>query len=228
VKERGPAEPPARLPSGRHDIPKDVVVRSQRTRILEALTQTAAERGYAAATVAQVTRRAGVSSATFYELFHDKEDCFLAAIREIIAQATTVVTEASGRRNGDLDRVSEGIRSLLELFAEQPAYARLLFLECRGSTPRALDLYMSGARALLSMLGHGWAADASGVSPAIAARAALGGSEALVRNEIAAGRVERLPELLPQLVYCAVVPFRGQDEAISRSTKARERVVVGG
>jgi AcrR family transcriptional regulator len=192
------------------------------------MADTTAERGYAATTVSQVTDRAGVSSATFYELFHDKEDCFLAAVREIIAQATVVVTEAHGRRNGDLDLVSDSISSLLELFAEQPAYAKLLFMECRSSTPRALDLYLSGARALLSMLGTGWATTASGVSPAIAARAVLGGAEALIRNQIAQGRTDRLPELLPQIVYCALVPFRGIDEAIARSRLVGERVTVGG
>jgi AcrR family transcriptional regulator len=205
-----------------------VVIRSQRTRILQAIAETTAEHGYAAATVAQVIERAGVSSATFYELFHDKEDCFLAAVREIIAQATTVVTEAYGRQDGDdLDLVSDGIRALLGLFAEQPAYAKLLFLECRSSTPRALDLYMSSARALLSLLGRGWAAS-SAVSPTLGARAILGGAEALIRNEIAHGRTERLPELLPQMIYCAVVPFRGVDEAVSRSRLARERATVRG
>jgi AcrR family transcriptional regulator len=204
------------------------VIRSQRTRILQAMAEATAERGYAAATVSQVIERAGVSSATFYELFHDKEDCFLAAVREIVAQATVAVTEAYGRGGGELDSLSQSISSLLVLFAEQPAYARLLFLECRGSTPRALELYLSGARALLSMLGRGWASTIAGVSPELVSRAVLGGAEALIRGEIAAGRTDRLPELLPKLLYCSLVPFRGIDEAISRSREAEEQAAVRG
>lgn len=225
VKERGAAEPPARLPSGRHDIPKEVVIRSQRTRILDAMAEVSSERGYAATTVGQVCERAGVSSATFYSLFHDKEACFLAAVGDIVARATTVVTEAYGRPQNQLD---DGICSLLELFAEEPAYARLLFLECRSSTPRALDLYLSGARAMLSLMGSGWAASTSAVSPGLAARAVLGGAEALIRNEIAGERTERLPELLPQLLYCALAPFRGLDEAIERSKMSAETMTTGG
>jgi AcrR family transcriptional regulator len=203
------------------------VIRSQRTRVLQAMAETTAERGYAATTVSQVVERAGVSRATYYELFHDKEDCFLAAVRDVIAQATTVVTEAYGRQNGELDLLSEGVLSLLRLFAERPAYARLLFLECRGSTPKALELYLSGAQAMLAMLGRGASTNGSGVSPALAARAALGGAESLIRNEIAHGRTEQLEELLPQIVYCAVVPFGGIDEAVSRSSRAGDRAPVG-
>jgi AcrR family transcriptional regulator len=192
------------------------------------MAEETAERGYAGATVSQVVERARVSSATFYELFHDKEECFLAAAREIIAQATTVLTEAQGGGRDELEPLGRSIRSLLSFFAEQPAYAHLLLIECRSSTPRALELYLSGARALLSTLGRGWATTTAGVSPELAARAVLGGSEALIRAEIAAGRAERLPELLPRLVYCALVPFRGIDEAISRSRQAEERAAVRG
>jgi len=228
VKERGPAELSARLPSGRHDIPQDVVIRSQRTRILNAMADVVAQNGYVATTVGQVVSKAGVSSATFYELFHDKEDCFLAAVRDIIARATMVVTEAYGRQASQPDPLSDGIRSLLVLFAKKPTYANLLFLQCRASTPRALDLYLSGARAMLSILGSGWTATVTEVSPGLAARAALGGAEALVRAEIAEGRAERLPELLPQLLYCALVPFRGLDEALDRSLETEAETKVGG
>jgi AcrR family transcriptional regulator len=227
VKERGSAEPLQRLPSGRHDIPKDVVIRSQRTRILQALAEITAERGYAATTVAQIVERAGVSSATFYELFHDKEDCFLAAVREIIAQATTVVSEAYGRQKEDVEQLTDGLRSLLDLFAAQPAFAALLFLECRSSTPRALDLYMSGTRVVISMLGRGWGSEVgAGVSPAAAARAVLGGAEAIIRKQIADGRAQHLAEVLPELVYCALVPFRGQDRAIVQARRAGQRALA--
>jgi len=228
VKERGPAEPAARLPSGRHDIPHDVVIRSQRTRILNAMAEVTAENGYVATTVGQVVARAGVSSATFYKLFHDKEDCFLAAVREIIARATTVVGEAYSPQRRRPDPLRDVIRSLLVLFAKEPAYANLLFLQCRASTPRALDLYLSGARAMLSILGSGWADAVTEVSPGLAARAALGGAEALVRAEIAEGRAETLPDLLPQLLYCALVPFRGIDEALERSLEADAETMAGG
>src|SRR5947208_16592512 len=70
---------PRSLPRGRHAAARDVVLASQRGRLLEAMAQCVAEQSYAATTVAQVIARAGVSRKTFYEHFPDKRACFLAA-----------------------------------------------------------------------------------------------------------------------------------------------------
>ena len=56
-----------------------MIARSQRERLLEAAVRVVAEKGYAATTVANLTREAGISRTTFYAMFDDKEDCFLAA-----------------------------------------------------------------------------------------------------------------------------------------------------
>ena len=71
-----------RPPSGRHRLPREVVAQSQRERMLEAMIRVVAKKGYAATTIADVTKAAGVSRTTFYELFEDKEACFLAAYDE--------------------------------------------------------------------------------------------------------------------------------------------------
>ena len=68
-----------RPPRGRHRLPPEVVSRSQRERLLEAAMRVVAEKGYGAMTIGDLTKEAGVSRTTFYELFEDKEACFLAA-----------------------------------------------------------------------------------------------------------------------------------------------------
>src|SRR5262249_28796564 len=75
-----------RLPAGRHKLPREFVVRSQRDRLLDAMAQACAAEGYGRATVAAVIARAGVSRKTFYEQFSDREDCFLAAYDAIVSQ----------------------------------------------------------------------------------------------------------------------------------------------
>jgi len=67
------------LPRGRHGLSRDHVLASQRGRMLDAICQAVAEKGYARTAVADVIERAGVSRETFYEHFADKEECFLAA-----------------------------------------------------------------------------------------------------------------------------------------------------
>ncbi|HEV7687975.1 MAG TPA: helix-turn-helix domain-containing protein, partial [Acidimicrobiia bacterium] len=73
------SNPSSRLPSGRHGLTREAVVASQRGRLVDAMAQIVAEKGYPATTVADVVERAGVSRRTFYEQFADKEACFLAA-----------------------------------------------------------------------------------------------------------------------------------------------------
>ena len=70
---------PRRLPRGTHGLDRSLVAASQRTRLLEAVGRAVADRGYAAATIDDIVRDAGVSKKTFYEHFSDKLDCFLAA-----------------------------------------------------------------------------------------------------------------------------------------------------
>ena len=75
-----------RLPPGSHGIPADVVARNQRERLVAAMAEVCAERGYAQASVAEVAKRAGVSSLTFYKQFSGKEDCMLAAHRQLLGR----------------------------------------------------------------------------------------------------------------------------------------------
>jgi AcrR family transcriptional regulator len=71
-----------RLPKGPHSLSREEVEASQRERILDAVLDVVGERGYAAATVADITSVAGVSRTTFYEQFRNKQDAFLVAYDE--------------------------------------------------------------------------------------------------------------------------------------------------
>ena len=70
---------PRRLPRGTHGLDPSLVAASQRTRLLEAVGGAVAEKGYAATTIDDIVRGAGVSKKTFYEHFQDKLGAFLAA-----------------------------------------------------------------------------------------------------------------------------------------------------
>lgn len=67
------------LPRGPHGLSRAEVEESQRDRLLWAVAEAVAEKGYNATTVADIISRAKVSRTTFYHLFADKLACFLAA-----------------------------------------------------------------------------------------------------------------------------------------------------
>jgi AcrR family transcriptional regulator len=70
------------LPRGRHGLSREAVEGSQRTRLLRAMVDVMADKGYAGTSVADILRRARVSRETFYELFSSKEDCFMSAFEQ--------------------------------------------------------------------------------------------------------------------------------------------------
>src|ERR1700755_3613290 len=98
AKEEAPAAP--RLPAGRHGLPREFIAQNQRERIITALVDTVAERGYNATTVANITKAASVSRRTFYEHFADKEACFLAAY-DMVADHIRASMRAAAESFGD-------------------------------------------------------------------------------------------------------------------------------
>jgi AcrR family transcriptional regulator len=103
--------------------------RPQRARLLEAMVQAVAEKGYEAATVADAVRLARVSRGTFYELFDSKEACLLAGYRvgyEVLEERiSSAVREAKHWR----EELRLGIRAYLQTLEQDPLFARVYLLE---------------------------------------------------------------------------------------------------
>ncbi|MFE1442187.1 TetR/AcrR family transcriptional regulator [Streptomyces sp. NPDC058739] len=116
---------------------------SQRQRLLYAMTVVVAEKGYIATTVADVTSRAGVSRKTFYALFADKEECFIAAAdtsRELtIKWLKASFAQSSEQSLAPVATLRASIRAFLGLVAEEPEFARAFFLETATAGGRAQE-----------------------------------------------------------------------------------------
>lgn len=197
---------------------------TDRDRILQALTECCAERGYRETTVEEVIERADVRREDFDTLFAGKEDCAVAALNKIVSETLARISMAHPRTGGVVERRKYEVKALLELMAAQPGFAWLGYVESRqGGTPRMHHSYESAARVLALMMER---AGGAAEKHEAAARAALGGAEAILRRELSAGRAEQLPQLLPDFVYAALVPFVGQREAL-RQAKEAARAVAG-
>jgi AcrR family transcriptional regulator len=136
-----PFPPLDRLPSGRHRLSRETVRQSQRGRLLFAIAQVVAERGYAAATVADIVDRASVSRSTFYEQFPDKEACFIAAFDYGVEFVLGEMERAWAELDTDDWRaqVRSDLRTLIEVLAREPAFARALHVEVLAAGPVALE-----------------------------------------------------------------------------------------
>ena len=133
-------EIPRRLPRGTHGLDPSLVAASQRTRLLEAVGRAVADKGYAAATIEDVVRDAGVSKKTFYEHFSDKLGCFLAAYEAASDELLAHVTAAQDGAEGEwLEKTRAGIHAYLRWLAAEPALARVFLIEIAAAGPEALE-----------------------------------------------------------------------------------------
>ena len=130
---------PRRLPRGTHGLDPSLVAASQRTRLLEAAGRAVAEKGYAAATIEDIVRGAGVSKKTFYEHFADKLGCFLAAYEVASDELLEHVSGAQDAGGDWVDRTRAGIHAYLRWLAAEPALARVFLIEIAAAGPEALE-----------------------------------------------------------------------------------------
>lgn len=128
-----------RLPHGPNGMARDEVERNQRSRLCGAMIEAVAKKGYQRTTVAQVIRLAGVSRRAFYELFENKEDCFLGTYEIVIAQHRKRVLQAWLTGHGWDDRMHASCGALLEGIARSPKGPRLVLIDALGIGPRARE-----------------------------------------------------------------------------------------
>ncbi len=110
----------------------------QRARIIAAMSELVRERGPGAVTVAHVVARSGLSRRTFYELFQDREDCFLAAFDVAIARAAESVLPAYGASARWRERVRAGLEAMLCFLDAEPELGYLCAVGALGGGERAL------------------------------------------------------------------------------------------
>ena len=199
-----PNPPLPALPRGRHPLTQQAVAASQRLRLLDAVAQVVAAKGYGAATVADVIGRAGVSRRTFYEQFTGLEDCYLAAYED-------------GMRS-----LFDAIRRALAALASQPAAAWAFTIEVMGAGRAALDRrawvlaqWVARWRGMQAHQGEegaqAWPARSDAHLLAL-----VGGSEELVRETLRRDGAQALPTLRTALVEVALAMLGASPATRSR------------
>lgn len=212
------AAPLSPLPRGPHGLPRDVVERSQRSRMLRALIEVVAEKGYVATTVADIIGRAGVSRTTFYQQFKDKEDCFLVAYRKSAEAHLRKVLEAVEAASDPLEQLRNNLRAYLGELVAYPASARAFLLEVAAAGPRALgirDELHERYVALLRRLYGRFRERRAGLPelPVEVFRAAVAAVDDLVVRSIGEGKLAELAALEPVAVYLELALFGLTDVA---------------
>jgi AcrR family transcriptional regulator len=217
----GPLEAPRRRGRKARPFAERQAIAHPPERVLRALAAIVAEKGYKAATVAEVVERAGTSQRVFYGHFENKEEAFLAALDSGSAQMLGLVLPAFRRANTWQESVRAAYEAMFSFGIEEPEYTQLGAVEMYTVGRRALqtrDSVMEGLEALL-VPGYELAPD----TPPIAAEAIGGAIYALIHDQVKRNGPESLPELAPTATYMTLAPFIGSEEAYERATEESDK-----
>jgi AcrR family transcriptional regulator len=202
-----------RLPRGRHGLPRELVERSQRERLLAAVVKVTVAKGYEATTVGDILGDAGVGRESFYELFDDKLACMLAAHKILVDSLEERVREVYLDDTAWTERMRGALAVTLEWFAADPEAARFILVELSTVGPAFRPIFQAEFTRAVVLLEEGMGDDAPEPELAQANSLAVGTILARIYEEVVLGRAAELPRLLPDLTYELLVPFVGENRA---------------
>jgi AcrR family transcriptional regulator len=214
-----------RLPSGRHDLSRQFVVKNQRERIVDATAAIVAEKGLAGLTIPEIARRASVSHQTFYEMYPTKHDAFLGAQKVGLHQALLVTVQAYDAHKDDWPKaIAAGLRALLDYLASEPAHSHLNLVDTFAASPDAIEIRDTRLQAFAAYLQPGYHhAPKDRKVPGIAPEAIAGGIWQVLNHYIEDERTSELPDVAPQLIYAALTPFLGPKAAAKAARRPAAR-----
>jgi AcrR family transcriptional regulator len=205
------------LPGGEAAVAGGLVIASPRGRLLEAIAQAVAVKGYADATVADVVSRAGVSRKTFYEHFEDKEDCFLAACAYVGGTLHDTCARALAGARTPEEHLERLVRTYIRALKASPRGAIAFIIEARAATAKVREHHRKILERFAELTRH---ADSPPPDDPDEDRlfrlAGVIAVEDMAAEEIARGRAEQLGDMEGTLVALASrvlgmkQPARGQ------------------
>jgi AcrR family transcriptional regulator len=202
-----------RLPRGRHGLPRELVERSQRERLLAAVVKVTVAKGYESTTVGDILGEAGVGRESFYELFDDKLDCMLAAHKILLDDLEERVRQVYIGPEPWPQRLKKALSAMLDRLAADPDAARFAFVEMSTVGPAFRPIFQAEFARAGALLEEGLGDDVPKPELPQAHSLAIGAMMARIYEEIVLGRATELPRLLPDLTYEMLVPYVGEEQA---------------
>jgi AcrR family transcriptional regulator len=197
-------------------LPRAFVVQNQRERILSAVGDVVSVVGYREMSVADVIVTAGVSRRTFYEHFDNKQDAFLAAYDAVLLQLLSKVRDALEAERTFAARMRAGLGAFLDFLSREPGFARMCIVEALAAGPDAIARRNGAMAAFASLISDNAREIGTPLEPLpLTAETIVGGIYEVVYTRIVRGDIRQLPDLLPDLLYPALLPYEGTEAAVA-------------
>lgn len=195
--------------------------KQRREKLLRAMLEELAGKGYRDASVESALAEAGVSAAEFEVEFGGKDECLFAAYDRL---TEVVVAKASAGCEGSQpwpDRIRAGLEALLRELAAQPQMAVAVTRSFPAIRPAAYQRYVALLSRFVPLMREGREySEVDEELPGEVELLAVGAAEAIIFGEVDAGRAGRLPQMLPEILFSVLVPFMGPERAADEMRSA--------
>lgn len=200
-------------------LSREFVALHKRRRIMDAIAELTAERGYDATKIGDIVRRAGVARKTLYDNFEGKEEVFLAAFDAALDEALQrIEADCAAVEGGWEERLQTGLATFLRYVAENPALARMCMIEALSATPAATERYEAAMQRFVDLTKQTVPHDEG--LPETIEETLVGGVAWIVYQQIRREEAEQAEDLLPELSEFMLGPFQGAAEAAGKKAKA--------
>ncbi len=193
------------------------VTDTQRRRLMLGMTRAIARKGFAEASVADALVEVRVSRKTFYELFKDKEDCFIAAYKVAHNALIGHIQKAVRGVTSPLEQAVTEHRAYLEFFSKDPEIGKAFLVGIRSAGERALEKRERAHEVFAGMHReiHARLREKNRKLPTLPDSiysALVGSHNTIVAIELEKGRGKTLASQLPVLLYLTLSTY-GMAEA---------------
>ena len=188
---------------------------AQRERLLDAALGVVVEGGYEGLRPRVVCERAGMSPKTFYDLFADREDCFLALIDRELDEVARVVCPVYECESEWVARIRSGLGALLAYLDLNPVVCELLFVAALGGGVRVQERRSQVLGVLTRAIAEDVGAD-PGWSSSLLAEGVVGGAFTVIQMRVVMGDARPLIGLLEELTATIVLLY-GSAGVVSRA-----------
>ena len=195
---------------------------SRRQPILAAMIRVVGTKGYTETSVADVIAEAPTSRTTFYKHFQDKHDCFLAAYEMLVEQLFAEVAASCDEEVAWIDRMTDGLTAIVDRFAADPELARTAVVEVTAAGAEARQLHWNAIARFTRYLDAGRELAGDRELPENISLMSAGAVSGLIFDELLAGRAEKLPDRLPDLLFAMLVPYVGPEAAAAQMQRVTD------